>query len=357
MPNTGVAKVSTAGKTQFKVLQHEIPEIELDTTRTNEAIICFGSGMSLSSIDIVQVFISVGTTNFHIVDTPTSFLLCLKDMDTLGIHLNNITNQLICQDGKNIPIFCKWGYPWFFVNKNNKIAIDIYLIEAKLCRDHTCFEHLSVNKLHKLLTGAGHNIEHKTIEMINKFCHYYQIKGKALRRFKFTLKKDVDFNYEIIVDIMYLDKKPVLHAVDATTAFQTGRFLNNMSAKKTWEALRQCWIDNCLGPTDIITHDTGTNFDFTKFRAEAKLLGITCHQIPVEAHCSIGKIEKYYTPIHCIYDIIQAKTRGIVSKNAMLLMAFKAVNNTVGPDGLVSTLLVFGAYPQIVTDLPPSLSQ
>ena len=305
MPDTGAAKVSTAGKSQFKALQREMPEIELDTTRANEATICFGSGMPLSSIGTVQVFTPVGTTNFHVVDTPTPFLLCLKDMDTLGIYLNNITNQLICQDGKSIPIFRKWGHPWFFVNKNNKIAAGIHLTEAELCRVHTRFGHPSVNKLHKLLTRAGHDIEHKTIEMINKFCHYCQIKGESPRRFKFTLKKDVDFNYEIIVDVMYLDGKPVLHAVDAATAFQAGRFLKSMSAKDTWEALRQCWIDTYLGPPDIVTYDADTNFDSMEFRAEAKILGIKCHQIPVEAHWSIGKVEKYHAPIRRAYDIIQ----------------------------------------------------
>ena len=29
-------------------------------------------------------------------------------------------------------------------------------------------------------------------------------------------------------------------------------------------------------------------------------------------------------------------------------MAFKAINNTAGPNGLVPILLVFGTYPQIV---------
>ena len=29
-------------------------------------------------------------------------------------------------------------------------------------------------------------------------------------------------------------------------------------------------------------------------------------------------------------------------------MAFKAINNTAGPEGLVPTLLVFRAYPQMV---------
>ena len=37
-------------------------------------------------------------------------------------------------------------------------------------------------------------------------------------------------------------------------------------------------------------------------------------------------------------------------------MTIKAVNNTVGPDGLVLTLLVFGTYPQITTTNTLSLT-
>ena len=37
-------------------------------------------------------------------------------------------------------------------------------------------------------------------------------------------------------------------------------------------------------------------------------------------------------------------------------MAVKAINNTAGPDGIVLTLLVFGAYPQITDIDPPLLS-
>ena len=96
MPDTGVAKVSSAEKSQFKALQREMPKIELDTTRAKEATICFGSGMPLSSIGTVQVFTSVRTTNIHVVDTPIPFLLCLKDINILGIYFNNITNQFIC---------------------------------------------------------------------------------------------------------------------------------------------------------------------------------------------------------------------------------------------------------------------
>ena len=37
-------------------------------------------------------------------------------------------------------------------------------------------------------------------------------------------------------------------------------------------------------------------------------------------------------------------------------MAVKAVNNTTGPDGLVPTLLVYGAYLRISNLDPPTLS-
>ena len=38
----------------------------------------------------------------------------------------------------------------------------------------------------------------------------------------------------------------------------------------------------------------------------------------------------------------------------VLQMAVKAVNDTAGPNGLVPTLLVFGAYPQMVEMDPPA---
>jgi len=37
-------------------------------------------------------------------------------------------------------------------------------------------------------------------------------------------------------------------------------------------------------------------------------------------------------------------------------MTVKAVNDLAGPDGIVSTLLVFGAYPRMIEDSAPSPS-
>jgi hypothetical protein len=45
-----------------------------------------------------------------------------------------------------------------------------------------------------------------------------------------------------------------------------------------------------------------------------------------------------------------------VSKQFVLQIAIKAVNNTAGPDSLVSTLLVFSPYLQITITNTPSLT-
>jgi hypothetical protein len=79
--------------------------------------------------------------------------------------------------------------------------------------------------------------------------------------------------------------------------------------------------------------------------------------VPVEAHNSIGKVEKYYTPLRRVYKIIRTelKEEGI-DDEVCLQMAVKAINDTVGPNGLVPTLLVFGAYPRMTSADLPALS-
>jgi hypothetical protein len=55
------------------------------------------------------------------------------------------------------------------------------------------------------------------------------------------------------------------------------------------------------------------------------------------------------------YKIITAEIKGI-NKDIALQMAFKAINNTAGPDGIVPTLLVYGALPRMSEYNPPSPS-
>jgi len=154
---------------------------------------------------------------------------------------------------------------------------------------------------------------------------------------------------------MYLEGRQTLHVVDEATSFQAARFLDNLSAQTTWETLRSCWIDVYLGPPDRVVHDAGTNFASKEFRSSAKAMSIQVHEVPVEAHNSVGKVERYHAPLRRAYRILKAELNG-TSDEIILQMAVKAVNDSAGPDGLVPTLLVFGAYPRLTDESPASAS-
>ncbi|KAM4062035.1 cwf18 domain containing protein [Hirsutella rhossiliensis] len=262
--------IDTAGYSQYIALQREDPSVALDSSTSGQASIKFGNSDAIHSSAQIT---------FHVLQTPTPFLLCLADMDRLGIYFNNITDTINCTNHctnrpTSIPVVRKWGHPWFFLTKDEESIS--FLTETEIRTLHRRFGHPAVPRLHHLLKQAGH----------------------TPRRFKFTLNDDQEFNYEIIVDVMHLGtpQRPVLHVVDSATAFQGARFLPSMSAKDTWETLRTLWIDTYLGPPDTLRHDAGTNFASLEFRNEAKIMGIKCSQVPVETHWSIGKIERYHAP-------------------------------------------------------------
>ncbi|POS82075.1 hypothetical protein EPUL_006366, partial [Erysiphe pulchra] len=172
----------------------------------------------------------------------------------------------------------------------------------------------------------------------------------------FTLRDNtIDFNHSIYVDVMYIDEHPLLHAVDEATRFQAARWLANLSSSNVWNALRICWIDSYLGPPEIINHDAGTNFTSSEFQQYNISLGIETKEIPVESANSMGIVERYHKPLRRAYSIIKEETKS-TDKNLILQMAIKAINDTAGLDGIIPTLLVFGAYPRMSRLDPPAPS-
>jgi di/tripeptidase len=156
---------------------------------------------------------------------------------------------------------------------------------------------------------------------------------------------------------MYLDGKPVLQVVDSATAFEAARFLKDMSARTAWDTLRACWIDTYLGPPDMVVHDAGKNFASTEFKQLANSMAIEIKEVPVEAHNSVGLVERYHAPLRRAYEIIQDELKDEhINKEMILQMAVKAINDSAGPDGIIPTLLVFGAYPRLTEMDPPSPS-
>lgn len=353
MIDTGAAGKSTAGYNQYIAYEKLFGKTPIDTGQEGAVKATFGIG-STTSIGSITIPTPIGQCEFYIVNANTPFLLSLAEMDTKKITLNNIQNKLISEDGASVPIVRRFGHP--FLMWGLMISTYCYLTETELRTLHRRFGHPSATRLANVLERAGHSDvqNHQILNHITKYCTRCQKFGGAPLRFKFTLRDDsIDFNHSIYIDIMYIDNSPILHIVDEATRFQAARWLQNMTSQHVWNTLRTCWIDSYLGPPDIITHDAGTNFTSQEFQQSAESLSIRTKEVPVEAAASMSIVERYHKPLRRAYQVIKDEIEGI-DKVTALQMAVKAINDTAGYDGIVPTLLVFGAFPRMTHLDPPA---
>lgn len=69
-------------------------------------------------------------------------------------------------------------------------------------------------------------------------------------------------------------------------------------------------------------------------------------QTEIKIHNSLGLGERYHQPLRNTFRQVSL-THSHVLKAVRLMMAVKAMNDTLGPEGIVPSDLVFGEYPQI----------
>lgn len=304
--DSGAAARSTGGIGQLEALQRLDDSMKLDKSTARVYNFIFGLGKT-NLVGAIKLNTPMGRITFHIVDANTPFLFSLGDLDRLGIYFNNVSNHLV-QSHRSWPVIRRYGHAFYPLHATaySLVAATIdqnpsFLTEVELRRLHRRFGHPSVRRLQEILDRAGHDSDTRVLQHLTKYCEHCQKHGRSPGRFSFSIKEDVEFNFNVIVDIFYIQGKPVLHLVDEATAFQAGRWLQNISAKHVWDQLRICWIDSYLGPPDFISADAGTQFMAREFKQYATNMGIIVKNVPVEAHHSIGKVERYHGPLRRIY--------------------------------------------------------
>jgi hypothetical protein len=75
------------------------------------------------------------------------------------------------------------------------------MTEPELRQLHRRFRHPSIARFAIVLERAGQEFDYKTVKRLTKFCHHCQLYVKSPGRFRFTLKDDLDFNYNVEVDV------------------------------------------------------------------------------------------------------------------------------------------------------------
>ena len=109
MLDTGASGVSTVGKGQYMALKTILPDLEIDLSAAKHSI-KFGKGR-VDSEGTIVVSTPFGEVVFHVVPAHTPFLLCIDDIDSMGIFLNNLQNVLFQpRTGKEVAVVRKICY-------------------------------------------------------------------------------------------------------------------------------------------------------------------------------------------------------------------------------------------------------
>ncbi len=196
-----------------------------------------------------------------------------------------------------------------------------------------------------ILDRTDHEINSSAIEYFVKYCHHCQIHEKSSSRFNFTLKNDLEFNFNVIVNIFYLKikfdiHKSILHVINETIRVQADKWLKNITTRYVWDQLRICWIDIYLELLDLNTLNANKQFIVQKFKQYAFNMSIKINIVSIKAHHSIHIIKRYHDLLCSMYAIIIAKVSNI-DLNSTLQMTFKALNDFIDTNDLIFILLIF----------------
>ena len=99
--------------------------------------------------------------------------------------------------------------------------------------------------------------------------------------------------------------------------------------------------------------DQGSEFG-NLFIGLATASNVEVQKTGIESHSSLGLCERYHQPLRTIYRRIMV-THPDSDRQLALALAVKAMNDTLGPEGYVPSVLVFGEYPRVHTksEKPP----
>lgn len=254
------------------------------------------------------------TIKVYIVDADVPLLLSLADMDRLGLAYDNVVDVLIHKEsGAQAPMQRNFGHPILIWSRNLVCFFNI----SELNRLHRRFGHPAAEKLHNLLRRARptdvtrNTLRH--LKQIARECNLCQFQTARPHRFKFTIRDDKQFNQSIYVDIMTLERKPVLHIVDEATRYQAARWLPSVSSASIWRALRLAWIDTYLGPPNVIGTDASNALTLDAFRIDANLFHVDTKDVPVEAANTMNVVERYHEPLRRAYRIVRSECRALAT--------------------------------------------
>lgn len=315
----------------------------------------FGSGSStpLGVMNLLwETPRGIAPIQAHVVQNDVPLLIGLDYLDQHSIYLRNTKSKLECEDGWSAPTEKAAGHHWQRHGLVQSALTEIMYTKSQLSKLHRHFRRPGPGRLYDLLRRSrATDLEPGAMAILKeiadecKVCA--QIRNKEIT-FRGRLSEGVVFNRKLLLDLMYLDGRPVLHVVDKDTNFGAARFVQtttkNPTTDEVWTCFLQAWALVYTGLPDVVHTDAGScftskpwEFMMTANRIEHVVSG-------VESHHSLGSGEQAHHPLRRIYYKVRLD-HPKMSQALALQLARKAMNETSGPNGLIPLLLVSGLMP------------
>ena len=143
---------------------------------------------------------------------------------------------------------------------------EAFYSQAEIERLHRHFFHPSSKKLYDLLRRSelGQTTENLKgiIDSVSKACTKCQEFSARPFRFRASIPDDeIVYNHELALDLLWLDKKPVLHVVDTHTSFQNAVFIQDKTPEGLWRSFTECWSTVYLGLPNVLRIDQEASFN------------------------------------------------------------------------------------------------
>ena len=228
----------------------------------------------------------------------------------------------------------------------------MYFTRIQLMKLHKKFAHPSAQKLCNLLKSSRpEDATPETLRILEglaKRCDPCQRIQNAPNRFCVSFGvENVRFNERLLIDIMYLEGKAVLHIVDEGTRFSAARFVSDVSTMTIWKTVITCWATIYTGLPRKILVDQGSQFS-DLFISLGAVSNVEVRLTGIESHNSLGIGERYHQPLRNTFRKLRIAYPD-KEREPLLCFAVKALNDTLEPDGIVPSALVFGEFPSPYT--------
>lgn len=155
---------------------------------------------------------------------------------------------------------------------------------------------------------------------------------------------------------MKLDNNTVLHVVDLRTKFSSACFLFRKSGEDDWHKLIHSCSSIYTDYSGIAKVNQGSIFNYVKFRATDRSLGIHFRISVEESHNFLGATGTYRGQQRRMYLKIRYRYPKF-TVYPKLALDIKVVNDIMDSDSLVSSLLACTALPRFLFVSSPVLPQ